>query len=97
MSINGSVKWIVGIIIGAFLTGAVALGGWNLNKTASIPEKYSTKEELKEIKEDAQDDRDKIRQDVADKFDQLSTEQRYIRDSVDDIKNILINRRNNSD
>ena len=73
---------LIPIIVGASITVATGLGAWNLNKTAAIPEKYATKEELKEQKED-----------VNKQYDELRTEQRYIRDAVDDIKNILINHR----
>jgi flagellar basal body-associated protein FliL len=85
-------KWIIGIILSVLLTGAVALGGWNLSKTASAPETYATKQELKEATARDRKDHDNIRQEQSQEFDELRTEQRYIRDAVDDIKNILINR-----
>jgi hypothetical protein len=86
-----SLKWILGISLSALLTGAVALGGWNLSKTASIPERYATKVEMKEAADHAEKDRDKIRQEFSDKMEDMNREQRYIRQAVDDIKNILIN------
>ena len=67
--------WMIPIIVGAGITIATGLGAWNLNKTAEIPEKYATKQEVNK------------------QYDELRTEQRYIRDAVDDIKNILINNR----
>jgi hypothetical protein len=75
-------KWIIGIILSVILTGAVALGGWNLSKTASAPETYATKQELKEATARDRKDHDNIRQEQS----------QDIRDAVDDIKNILINR-----
>jgi cytochrome oxidase assembly protein ShyY1 len=82
---------ISGLITIATLT-ATGLGAWNLSKTASIPETYATKKELKESYDRNVRDHDKIRDEQKGEFEELRTEQRYIRDAVDDIKNILINR-----
>lgn len=89
---NGTVstlKWTLGIVLGILLTAAVGLGGWNLNKTAQIPENYATKEDLKEAKDDARGDRDQIRKDVADKLEDVQREQRYLRKGFDDLNNFI--------
>ena len=90
---NGSVKvlkWSLGILLSALLTGAVALGGWNLSKTASIPERYATKAELKESQLNDAKERAELKDDVGKGFENIITEQRYIRQAVDDIKEHLI-------
>lgn len=81
--------WFGGIIVGALVTGAVALGGWNLKETASVPKIYATKIELKEIKEDIEKDQDALKQDVKDGFKNIMTEQRYIKEAVDEINRHL--------
>jgi len=55
---------ILTVVAGIVVTAAVALGGWNLSKTAAIPETYATKVEIKEVQRDAEKDRDRIREDV---------------------------------
>lgn len=82
-------KWILGIVLGVLLTAAVGLGGWNLKKTASIPENYATKSQLKEVKEDANKDRDQIREDINNGFENVNKEQRIIRRSIDDLNKFL--------
>lgn len=81
--------WIIGIVATAILTAALALGGWNLNKTASIPATYATKDEVKDVKDDAEKDRDRIRQDVQRSLDGMVTEQRSIKDSINDLNRYL--------
>lgn len=91
------IKWILGVVLSIMLGAAISLGAWNLNKTAELPEKYATKVEVdakvNEIKTDAANDRKQIRDDISHQIDEVQTEQRYIRDAVDEIKRILINNR----
>lgn len=90
---NGTVKtlkWAIGIVLSALLTGAVALGGWNLSKTASIPERYATKAELKDAQLNDAKERSELKDDVERGLDQVLTEQRAIKKSIDKIVDHLI-------
>ncbi len=81
------------VAAGLIVTSAIALGGWNLNKTAAIPETYATKVELKEKIADVKDESDsedkEIRQEIRDKMTDMMTEQRYVRKAVDDLNKYL--------
>lgn len=80
--------WL-GIGGGVLVTIAVGLGGWNLSETADVPKVYSTKAEVKEVKDDAAKDRDEIRQDVKEGFVDLRTEQRRVVDTVNELNRYL--------
>ena len=77
------------IIAGAMISVATGLGAWNLNKTASIPEKYATKLEAAEIKAGAEKDRDRIRDEIKSGFEDIKTEQRAVRQSLEDLNKYL--------
>jgi hypothetical protein len=80
---------ILSVAAGIIITSAVALGGWNLSKTASIPETYATKVEVKEVQHDAEKDRDRIREDVQRSLDGMVTEQRSIKEAINDLNRYL--------
>lgn len=90
MNMQGILKWILGIVLGVMLTSAVALGGWNLKKTAEAPEKYATKIELEKVEEGADVERKELKQDVERGFDQVIMEQRAIKKSLDKIVDHLL-------
>ena len=82
-------KWLVPIVVGAAITIAVGLGGWNLVETASIPKVYSTKAETDKKVEDfkAQHDKrhDESEKNIQRNFDQMFQIQRDMQSSVDEL------------
>lgn len=92
MNVAGTLKWILGIVLGIMLTGAVALGGWNLKKTAEVPETYATKAELRDLHEEVEGDRKELKKDVEKGFERMETQQQAIQESVNKIVDHLMNK-----
>lgn len=84
--------WI-DIVGGALIVTACGIGGWALLATANAPRVYATKTEVKgdvkEVKEDAQKDRDQIRTDIQTGFENVNREQRSLRRSIEDLNKFL--------
>ena len=80
---------------GVIITIAVGLGGWSLVETASVPKTYATKVEVDQkvtdVKRDTAEDRNRIREQLKEAVDNMVIEQRYIRDTVDELNRYLRN------
>jgi type VI protein secretion system component VasK len=79
-------RWIVTGVIFAMVS---TISGFMFTKVTAMPETYATQSVVKEVKQDAAEDRDRIREAVKDGFDRVIIEQRRINDSIKDLNEYL--------
>lgn len=79
-------RWIITAVVFGIVS---CISGFMFTKVTAIPENYSTKVETEVVKEDAAEDRDRIRETVKDGFDRVVTEQRRITDAIQDLNEYL--------
>lgn len=86
-------RWIITAVVFGVLG---TIGSFMFAKVTAMPETYPTKtefsERITEVKDDASEDRDRIRKDLKDAVDRIATEQRGVVEVVNELNRYLRDR-----